>query len=117
MLIVTASCTGFWVVSRTSWGCVTLCCRLLVIVQSLPLVVLVFEECLELCDGVLLFAVGCLLLSDCYIWFYWFSKNVSNLVGGVTLCCRLMVAVRPLRLVVLFSTNVSNLAGVCYSLL
>ena len=68
-----ASCTGFWMMSRTSWGCVTLCCRLLVIVQLLHLVVLVFEECLELCGGVLLFAVGCLLLSDRYIWSYWFS--------------------------------------------
>ena len=64
--------------SRTSRGCVTLCCRLLVIVRLLCLVVLVFEECLELCGGVLLFAVGCLLLCDHYVWSYWFWKNVSN---------------------------------------
>ena len=59
--------------SQTLRGCVTLCCRLLVVAQSLRLVVLVFEECLELHGGVLLFAVGCLLLCDCYIWSYWFS--------------------------------------------
>ena len=69
------------VVSRTLRGCVTLCCRLLVIIQSLHLVVLVFEECLALSGGVLLFVVGCLLLGKCYDWSYWFSKNVSNLAG------------------------------------
>ena len=72
-MIVTASCTGFRMISQTSWGCVTLCCRLLVIVRLLRLVILVFEECLELPSGVLLFAVGCLLLCDRYIWSYWFS--------------------------------------------
>ena len=101
--IVTASRTGFRVMSRTSWGCVTLCCRLLVIMRSLRLVilvfeeclelhggvtlccrllviarslrlvVLVFEECLELSRGVLLFVVGCWLLCDRYDWSYWFS--------------------------------------------
>ena len=100
---VMASRTGFQRMSRTSRGCVTLCCRLLVIVrllhlvvlvlknvsnftggvtlwcrllvivQSLCLVVLVFEECLELHGGVLLFAVGCWLLCDHYVWSYWFS--------------------------------------------
>ena len=64
--------------SGASWGCVTLCCRLLVIVRSLCLVVLFFEECFELRGGVLLFAVGCLLLCNRYVWSYWFSKNVSN---------------------------------------
>ena len=59
--------------SRTSRGCVTLCCRLLVIVRYLRLVVLVFEECLELRGGVLLFDVGCWLLCDRYVWSYWFS--------------------------------------------
>ena len=59
--------------SRTLQGCVTLCCWLLVIVQSLWLVILVFEECLELHGGVLLFIVGCLLLCNCYVWSYWFS--------------------------------------------
>ena len=34
---------------------------------------LVFKECLKLRGGVLLFAVGCLLLCDRYIWLYWFS--------------------------------------------
>ena len=48
--------------SRASRWCVTLCCRMLVIVRPLHLVVLVFEECLELRGGVLFFAVGCLLL-------------------------------------------------------
>ena len=46
---------------------------MLVIVRPLRLVVLVFEECLELRGGVLLFAVGCLLLCDRYGWSYWFS--------------------------------------------
>ena len=76
-----ASRTGFRGMSQTSRGCVTLCCRLLVVVQSLCLVILVFEECLELCRGVLLFDVGCLLLCDRYAWSYWFSNNVSNFVG------------------------------------
>ena len=79
--IVTASCTGFRRMSQTSRWCVTLCCRLLVIVRSLRLVVLVFEECLEPCTGVLFFAEGCLLLCDRYVWSYWFSKDVSNFVG------------------------------------
>ena len=41
--------------------------------RPLCLVVLVFEECLELCGGLLLFVVGCLLLCDRYDWSYWFS--------------------------------------------
>ena len=73
MAIVTASRTGFRVVSRTSRRCVTLCCRLLVILRSLRLVVLVFEKCPEFRSDVLLFAVGCLLLGECYVWSYWFS--------------------------------------------
>ena len=143
-----ASHTGCRVVSQTSRGCVTLCSRLLVIIRSLRLVILVFEECLALSGVVLLFVVGCLLLGKHYDWLYWFSKNVSNLAGCVTLCCRLLVIGRTLRLVVLvfeeclelsggvllfvvgclllgecydwsywFSKNVSNLAGLCYSLL
>ena len=40
-------------------GCVTLWCRLLVILRPLCLVRLVLEECLELCGGMLLFNVGC----------------------------------------------------------
>ena len=72
-MTVTSGRTGFQVVSQTSRGCVTLCCRLLVIVRSLHLVVLVFEECHELRSGVLLFVVGCLLLGKCYVWLYWFS--------------------------------------------
>ena len=58
--------------SQTSQECVTLCCRLLVIVRPLCLVILVFKDCLELYGGVLLFAVGCLLLCDRYVWSYWF---------------------------------------------
>ena len=73
VVIIMASRTGFRVVFRTSWGCVTLCCRLLVIVRPLHLVVLVFEECHILHGGVLLFVVGCLLLGECYVWSYWFS--------------------------------------------
>ena len=73
-----ASRTCFQVVSQTSQWCVTLCCRLLVIVRLLHLVVLVFEECHELHGGVLLFVVGCLLFCECYVWSYWFSKNVLN---------------------------------------
>ena len=41
--------------------------------QSLHLVVLFFEECLELSRGVLLFVVGCWLMCDHYDWSYWFS--------------------------------------------
>ena len=64
--------TGFRKMSRTLRWCVTLCCRMLVIVRPLRQVVLVFEECLKLRGGVLLFAVGCLLLCDRYVWSYWF---------------------------------------------
>ena len=81
MAIVTASRTGFQVVSRTSRGCVTLCCRLLVIVRPLCLVMLVFEESSELRGDVLLFVVGCLLFCDRYVWSYWFLKNVLNFTG------------------------------------
>ena len=70
--IITDSRTVFRRMSRTSRGCVTLCRRQLVVVRSLRLVVVVFEECLELCSGVLLFAVGCLLLCNRYVWSYWF---------------------------------------------
>ena len=84
-----ANHTGFRGMSRTLRGCVTLHCRLLVIVQLLWLVVLFSEECLELHGGVLLFNVGCWLLCDRYDWSYCFLKNVSNFTGvgaaGVTL--------------------------------
>ena len=88
LLFIVAACycatvmsghTGFRRMSRTSRWCVTLNCRLLVIVQSLQLVIPVFEECLKLTRGVLLFNVGCLLLCNRYDWSYRFSKNVSNL--------------------------------------
>ena len=79
-----ASCTGFRRICRSSQGCVTLCCRLLVVARSLRLVVLVFKECLELHGCVLLFAVGCLLLCDCYVWSYWFS-NIVSLFMHITL--------------------------------
>ena len=68
--IVMSSRTGFRRMSRTSRWCVTLCCRMLVIVRPLRLVVLIFKECLKLRGGVLLFAVGCLLLCDRYVWSY-----------------------------------------------
>ena len=68
--------------SQTSWGCVTLCCRLLVIVWLLCLVILVFKECLELHGGVLLFAVGCLLMCGCYIW----SDRFSTLLVVHAFC-------------------------------
>ena len=50
--------------------------RLLVVVRLLQLIVLVFEECLELHREGLLFVVGCWLLCDCYDQSYWFSRNV-----------------------------------------
>ena len=79
--------TGFWRMSWTSRGCVTLWCRLLVTVQPLRLVVLVFEECLELCGGVLLFNVGCLLLCNCYDWSYWFSTLLVVHAFCTASCC------------------------------
>ena len=68
-----SSHTGFRRMSQTLRWCVTLWCRLLVTVRPLRLVVLVFEGCLKLHGGVLLFDVGCWLLCDRYIWSYWFS--------------------------------------------
>ena len=79
--IVMASRAGFRRVPRTTQGYVTLCCGLLVVARSLRLVILFFEECLELHGGVLLFVVGCLLLCDRYVWSYCFSKNDSNFMG------------------------------------
>ena len=69
--------------------------------QSLRLVVLAFEGYFGLHRGVLLLIMACLLLHDRYVWSYCFLKNVSNLAGCVTLCCRLLVDARSLRLVVL----------------
>ena len=57
-------------------GKVTLLPRLLVVGQLLQLVILVFEECLELYEEVLLFIVGCWLLCNRYVWSYWFSRDV-----------------------------------------
>ena len=62
-------------------GKVTLLPRLLVVGRLLRLIVLVFEECLELHGDVLLFVVGCWLLCNHYIWLYWFLKNVLNFTG------------------------------------
>ena len=59
--------------------------------RSLRLVVLVFGLCSEFCGCVLLLAVGCLLLCDCYDWSCWFSRNVLALWWSVTLYCRLLV--------------------------
>ena len=57
-------------------GKVTLLPRLLVVGQLLRLVILVFEECLELHGEILLFIVGCWLLCDRYVWSYWFSLRL-----------------------------------------
>ena len=65
--------SGFRGMSWTSWRWVTLCCRLLVIVRSLRLVILVFKECPELHREGLLFIVGCWLLCNHYVWSHWFS--------------------------------------------
>ena len=100
-MIVTASHTGFQRVSWTTRGCVTPCCRLLVVAWSLHLVILFFKECLQLSRGVLLFVVGCLLCCDRYIWSYWFSKMTWTLQECVTLCCRLLLIMWLLRLVIL----------------
>ena len=109
--IITASRTGCRVVSRTLRGCVTLCCRLLVIMRLLCLVILVFEECLELHGGVLLFVAGCLLLRDRYVWSYWFLKDVLNLVGVCYSFCRLLVIMQSLHLVVLVFKGCLKLHG------
>ena len=72
-------CDGFWIslwllfLFFFLWGKVTVLPRLLAVGQLLRPVVLVFEECLELRRGVLLFVVGCSLLCDRYVWLYWFS--------------------------------------------
>ena len=84
-MIITTGHAVFQRMSQTLRWCGILCCRLLVIVRSLRLVVLFSEECLGLCGGVVLFVVGCLLLYDHYNWSYFFPKNVSNLCGGVLL--------------------------------
>ena len=97
--------------SRTLRGCVTLCCKLLVVAQSLRPVILVFKEWLELRGGVLLFAVGCLLLCKRYVWLYWFRRMSQTLRWCVTLCCRLLVIVRPLRLVALVFEECLKLCG------
>ena len=49
--------------------------------RPLRLVVLVFQGTPELHGDVLLFVVDCLLFCECYIWSYWFSKNVLNFTG------------------------------------
>ena len=71
----------------------------------------VFEECLELSGGVLLFVVGCLLLCNRYVWLYWFPKNDSITWECVTLCCRLLVIVRPLHLIVQVFEECLKLCG------
>ena len=80
-------------------------------VQLLRLVVLVFEECLELHREGLLFVVGCWLLCDRYVWSYWFSRNVLNFMGRVTLCCRLLVIAQSLRLVIMVFKECLELHG------
>ena len=64
-----ASHTGFRGMSQTLWGCVTLHCRLLVIVRSLQLVILFSKEGLKLHGGVLLFVVGCWLYKRIFFHF------------------------------------------------
>ena len=71
--------------SRTLQWCVTLCCRLLVFVRSLHLVVLVFKECLELCGGVLLYAVGCLFFVQSLRLVILVFEECLELRGGVLL--------------------------------
>ena len=93
---------GFWISLWLLWGKVTVLPRLLVVGQLLWLVIPVFEECLELHGGVLLFIVGCWLLCDCYVWSYCFRRMSRTSRGCVTPCCRLLVIVRLLHLVVLF---------------
>ena len=81
MANVTVGRAGFRRIPRTTQGCVTPYCGLLVVARSLRLVVLFFEECLELSGGVLLFVVGFLLLCNRYDWLYWFSKSGLNFTG------------------------------------
>ena len=53
--------------------------------QSLRLVALVFEECLELHGGVLLLVVGCLFIVQSLQLVILFSKECLELCGGVVL--------------------------------
>ena len=58
----------------------------------LCLVELVFEECLELHGGVLLFVLGCLLLGERYVWSYWFlTLLVVYAFCTASGCCFLVV--------------------------
>ena len=55
---------------------VTLCCRMLVLMRLLRVVILVFEKYLDLYRERLLFVVGCWLWCDRYTWSYWFSLSL-----------------------------------------
>ena len=88
--------------SWTSQGGVTLCCRLLVIVRSLRLVVLVFEECLELLWGGATLRCRLLVIVPLVrLVILVFEECLELLWGGATLHCRLLVIVRLVHLVVL----------------
>ena len=69
--------------------------------RSLWLVVLVFEECLKLRRGVLLFIVGARYCAIVTASCTGFRRMSQTLRGCVALHCRLLVIVRLLHLVVL----------------
>ena len=71
-----------------------------VIVQSLRLVILVFEECLELLrGGVTLRCRLLVIVQSLRLVILVFEECLELLQGGVTLRCRLLVIVQSLRLV------------------
>ena len=70
--------------------------------QSLHLVILVFEECLELLwEGVTLRCRLLVIVRSLHLVVLVFEECLELLQGGVTLRCRLLVIVQSLRLVIL----------------